>query len=271
MLARTLTVAAAVATTFFAAPALAADTAAVTTPAIDSVLASNHRSPENKGRDAFRHPKETLAFFGLKPDMTVVEIAPGGGWYTEILAPLLKDQGKLVLAHADPNAGTYGRRTLGAFLTKLAGQPDVYGKAEVATFVPGKTLTVAPGSADMVLTFRNVHNWMGGGQADAAFKQFFAALKPGGVLGVVEHRWPESGVDDPKGSKGYVKESAVTRGRPPGSTGRPVGDQRQPEGYQDYAKGVWTLPPGFAEGDKDRARYAAIGESDRMTLKFVKP
>jgi predicted methyltransferase len=273
MLARTLTVAAAVATTFFAAPALAADTAAVTTPAIDSVLASNHRSPENKGRDAFRHPKETLAFFGLKPDMTVVEIAPGGGWYTEILAPLLKDQGKLVLAHADPNAGTYGRRTLGAFLTKLAGQPDVYGKAEVATFVPGKTLTVAPGSADMVLTFRNVHNWMGGGQADAAFKQFFAALKPGGVLGVVEHRWPESGVDDPKGSKGYVKESAVIRMAE--AAGFKLAARSEinanPKDTKDYAKGVWTLPPGFAEGDKDRARYAAIGESDRMTLKFVKP
>lgn len=238
--------------------------------ALDAAIAGGHRDDKNRGRDVYRHPKETLTFFGLKPNMTVVEVSPGGGWYTEILAPVLKDQGKLIAAHADPNGGAYARRTLGAYLGKLAANQDVYGKVEVAAFDPAKPLlTVAPGSADMVLTFRNVHNW--GDSAPNAFKLFFNALKSGGVLGVVEHRWPENKPSDPK--SGYMKESEVIRmAEAAGFKLAGKSDvNANPKDTKDYPKGVWTLPPNFREGDKDRGKYAEIGESDRMTLRFVKP
>lgn len=265
------------------APAAAASTAARQTAApaasssdvsaaLDAAIAGAHRSPANRGRDAQRHPKETLTFFGLRPDMTVVEIAPGGGWYTEILAPVLKEQGKLIAAHGDPNGGAYGRRTLGNYLLKLAANPDMYGEVEVVPFSPAKSmLGVAPGSADMVLTFRNAHNWVSAGNAEAAFKLFFDALKPGGVLGVTDHRWPEDREADPK--SGYLKESEVIRLAE--SAGFKLAAKSEinanPRDTKDHEKGVWTLPPTFAKGNADRGRYAAIGESDRMTLKFVKP
>lgn len=255
-----------------AQPAAPAVVATDLNAALDAALSGAHRTPENRGRDAHRHPRETLAFFGLRPNMTVVEIAPGGGWYTEILAPVLKDQGKLLAAHNEMNASTYGRRTLGGYLLKLATHPEVYEKVEVVPFNPGKNLLgVAPGTADMVLTFRNVHNWVGAGNAEAAFKLFFDALKPGGVLGVTDHRWPEDRATVP--SSGYLKESDVIRMAE--SAGFKLAGRSEananPRDTKDYPKGVWTLPPNFAEGAKDRGRYAAIGESDRMTLKFVKP
>lgn len=258
-----------------AAPVLAqtgAPAAAGVSATLDAALTGAHRSPENRGRDAHRHPKETLAFFGLQPNMTVVEIAPGAGWYTEVLAPVLKDQGRLIAAHGDPNGGAYGRRALGGYLLKLAATPDVYDKVEVAAFSPAKgILDVAPGSADMVLTFRNVHNWVGAGTAETAFKLFFAALKPGGVLGVVDHRWPENRPSDPR--SGYLKESEVIRLAEQAGFKLAARSEinANAKDTKDYPKGVWTLPPTFAEGNNDRGRYAAIGESDRMTLKFVKP
>lgn len=243
-----------------------------TAAALDAAIAGPHRSPANRGRDAHRHPKETLSFFGIRPDMTVVEIAPGSGWYTEILAPFLKDQGRLIAAHGDPNGGTYSRRTLGGYLLKLAAVPEVYEKVEVVPFSPAKGLLgVAPGTADMVLTFRNAHNWVGAGTAEAAFKLFFDALKPGGVLGLTDHRWPEDRETDPK--SGYLKESDVIRIAE--SVGFKLAGKSEvnanPRDTKDYPKGVWTLPPTFREGNVDRGRYAAIGESDRMTLRFVKP
>jgi len=261
----------------FAAPAQAPAAAPAPMPAnvaaaLDTALASPHRSPENRGRDAHRHPKETLSFFGLRPDMTVIEVAPGGGWYTEILAPFLKNQGRLIAAHGDPNKGTYDRRTLGGYLLKLAATPEVYEKVEVVPFNPEKGLLgVAPGSADMVLTFRNAHNWVSAGTAETAFKLFFDALKPGGVLGVTDHRWPEDRENDPR--SGYLKESEVIRLAE--SAGFRLAGKSEinanPRDSKDYPKGVWTLPPTFAEGSHDRGRFAAIGESDRMTLRFVKP
>lgn len=252
-----------------AAPAMSASDI---NAALDAALAGAHRTPENRGRDAHRHPKETLAFFGLRPDMTVIEVAPGGGWYTEILAPVLKTHGKLVAAHNEPNGSTYGRKALGGYLLKLGAHPDVYEKVEVVPFNPGRNLLgVAPGTADMVLTFRNVHNWAGGGSAETAFKLFFDALKPGGVLGLTDHRWPENREANPR--SGYLKESDVIRMAE--SAGfKLVGKSEinaNPRDTKDYPKGVWTLPPSFAEGAQDRGRYASIGESDRMTLKFVKP
>lgn len=260
-----------------AAPALAQSAAqtpsaldARTAALVDKAISGDHRSAANKARDAYRHPKETLAFFGLKSNMTVVEIAPGGGWYTEILAPVLRDNGKYYAAHNDPNGG--GRRGLAEYLTKLAETPELYKSTVVAVFSPTKNLlTVPEGSADLVLTFRNVHNWMAADAADKAFKSFFNALKPGGVLGVVDHRWPEDKPQDPKARNGYVKESEVIR-MAEAAGFKFVGKSEinaNPKDTKDYEAGVWTLPPVVAAGNAEK--YGAIGESDRMTLKFVKP
>ena len=259
--------------TLFAA-AIVLATVGAQAQAIDplkAAVAADNRTVGNVARDAHRHPYETLSFFGIKPSDTVVELSPGGGWYTEILAPVLKEKGRLIAAHNNPNGSTYSRRALGGYLLKLASSPEVYEKVEVVTFDPAKgVLDVPAGSADMVLTFRNVHNWVGAGPAEAAFKLFYDALKPGGVLGVVDHRWPEDRPSDP--ASGYLKESEVIQLAE--RAGFKLAGRSEinanPRDTKDYPKGVWTLPPTFTEGAKDRGRYAAIGESDRMTLKFVK-
>jgi predicted methyltransferase len=242
--------------------------------ALDQALAAPYRSAENRARDAYRHPRETLQFFGLRPDMTAVEVWPGGGWYTEILAPLLKDQGRLYAAHLDPASSEYARRTVDGFRAKLAARPDLYDKVVVtALAAPPARSEIAPaGSADMVVTFRNLHNWMMFGWQREAFAAIHAALKPGGVLGVVEHRADPGRPQDPKAASGYVPEQyAIELIESVGF--RLVGRSEvnaNPKDTKDYEKGVWTLPPTFAAGAKDRERYAAIGESDRFTLKFVK-
>ncbi len=242
---------------------------------IEAAANGDHRSAENKARNAYRHPVETLTFFGLKPNMTVIEISPGGGWYTEVLAPVLKDKGRYVAAHNNPMGSPGAQRQRTAFIEKVQANPDVFGKVAVTSFGKGIEGNIgAPGSADMVLTFRNVHNWVGAGFAPDAFKAFYAALKPGGVLGVVEHRLPEDRPDTDENRKsGYVKTSEVIRMAE--AAGFKLAGQSEvnanPKDTADHPKGVWTLPPNFAMGDTDRAKYAAIGESDRMTLKFVKP
>lgn len=228
------------------------------------------RSSANRARDTYRHPGQTLAFFGLKPGMTVVEIWPSGGWYSEILAPAIGPTGKLYAAHFPPSERT--QASIDKFKAKLASDP-AYGNTEIVAFGQNGLAQVPAGSADMVLTFRNVHNWMGGGWAPQAFQAFYAALKPGGVLGIEEHRLPEGRTQDPKAESGYVKQSAViamaeAAGFKLDARSEINANRRD---KADYAKGVWTLPPNFAEGDKDRARYTAIGESDRMTLRFRKP
>ena len=251
------------------------DTAAQTAAKLDGVLAGAHRSEANRARDPYRHPKETLLFFGLTPDQTVVEISPSGGWYTEILAPVLKERGLYIAAHNNPNGSAGGQKQRASFKAKLEANPDLYGKAVVTSFGKGITGNIAaPGSADMVLTFRNVHNWMGAGFADDAFRSFYTALKPGGVLGVVEHRMPEDRADTEASRKsGYVKTSEVIRMAE--AAGFKLAAKSEinanPKDTADYPEGVWTLPPNFALKDVDRAKYAAIGESDRMTLRFVKP
>ena len=242
--------------------------------ALDQALAASHRSADNRARDPYRHPGETLRFFGLRPDMTVVEVWPGGGWYTEILAPLLKDRGRLYAAHLDPASSEYARRTVDDFRAKLAARPDLYDKVVVTTLVaPPASSEIAPaGSADMVVTFRNLHNWMMFGWQREAFAAMHAALKPGGVLGVVEHRGDPARPQDPKAASGYVHEQyAIELIESVGF--KLVGRSEvnaNPKDTKDYEKGVWTLPPTFAAGPKDRERYAAIGESDRFTLTFVK-
>jgi predicted methyltransferase len=246
-----------------------------TAAAIDRILASPHRSAESRARDAALHPKETLAFFGIRPQMSVVEVWPGGGWYTDILAPLLHDQGELRVALVDATAGDYARTVTENFRAKLAAQPDVFGKVQLTTLAapPAKGVIAPENSADVVVTFFNLHTWMMFGWQREAVAAMYTALKPGGVLGVVEHRGNPKIPQDAKAASGYVNESyAIDLIRSVGFelvAQSPVNSN--PRDTKDYEKGVWALPPDFADGADDHARYAAIGESDRFTLKFRKP
>ncbi len=236
----------------------------------------SHRATGHAERNRYRHPVETLTFFGLRPDLTVVEIAPSGaGWYTEILAPFLKGSGRLYAANYDPLAETeYYQRNARAFQDKLTLRLDLYGDVIITVFAPPAKVDIAPpGSADLVLVFRNVHNWMEDGVAPAAFAAFHRALKPGGVLGIEQHRGDPAKPQDPKAGSGYVREDVVI-GLAEGAGFRLAARSEinaNPKDTKDYPEGVWTLPPNYELGDKDRGKYAAIGESDRMTLRFVKP
>lgn len=240
---------------------------------IDQVLAGDWRPAADKARDRYRHPRQTLAFFGLRPDMHVIEIMPGGGWYARILAPLLRDNGQYVAAMYSPLSGAGAARSAAALQTVFSARPDVFDKAQIAEFDPKTPNLGAPGSADMVLTFRNVHNWVQAGTVDAMFKAFYDVLKPGGVLGVVDHRAADGErVADVEGS-GYLPQAYVIK-RAEQAGFRLDGESQvnaNPRDSKDYPKGVWTLPPTLALGAKDKAKYLAIGESDRMTLRFVKP
>jgi predicted methyltransferase len=248
---------------------------AATAAAIEKVLAGAHRAPENRARDVYRHPLDTLLFFGIKPDMTVVEVWPGaGGWYTEVLAPLLAEHGRLYDAQVPPAAGNeFVTTSLKSFSDKLRERPDLYGKVEVTTLGPGAEAIAPPGSADLVVTFRNLHNWMNLGFANEAFAAMFKALKPGGILGVVEHRGDAGKPQDPRATNGYVNEEyAVGLIKAAGFELVARSEiNANPKDTKDYEQGVWTLPPNYRLGNRDRAKYAAIGESDRFTLKFRKP
>lgn len=256
-------------------PALASEGSdKATLAALDKAIAGQHRDAKNSARDVYRHPKETLAFFGLKADMTVVEIAPGSGWYTEILAPVLAEKGTLYAAHqlASAKPDSYAGKSLAKYKAKLASSP-VYAKVKLTEFAPPEHIAIAPkGSADLVLTFRNVHNWMENGGAEAAFKGMYDALKPGGVLGVVEHRLPVDRPQSDEASSGYVKESTVIAFAEQAGF-KLVGNSdinANPKDSAQHPKGVWSLPPSLSLGETDKAKYLTIGESDRMTLKFVK-
>lgn len=245
--------------------------------ALQAAVAAPHRTPAFAARDAWRHPYETLTFFGIRPDSTVVELSPGGGWYTEILAPYLRDKGKLILAADDPQSPSeYARNSATRLRAKLDAAPALYDKVQVGVFAPPAQLAYAPkNSADLVLTFRNVHNWneLGDATVRAVFQSAYDSLKRGGVFGVVEHRLPADRTQDATSSTGYVHMAYVQRIAQ--SVGFELAAQSEvnanPRDTADHPGGVWALPPTFANKDVGRAAYAAIGESDRMTLKFTKP
>ena len=246
---------------------------------IDSVLAGSHRAEANKARDVYRHPKETLAFFSVEPTMNVIEITPGGGWYTEVLAPWLKGRGTLTAAVVEPasasseGARAYYAKNNQAFADKLAADAANYGEVKTVAFAMGKANFGAADSADAVLTFRNVHNWTGAKADGDMFKGFFNVLKPGGVLGVVEHRAAPGTSAEASAKSGYIAQEYVV------SLATAAGFVLEAESEinanakdtKDYEGGVWALPPSLRHGDKDREKYVAIGESDRMTLRFRKP
>lgn len=240
---------------------------------LQRILDGSHRSAANRARDRYRHPEETLQFFGLRPDQTVVEIWPGAGWYTEILAPFVREQGMLYAAQLDPASSDYAKGVVNSFRAKLESQPALYDRVVVTTLAASSKEPIAPpGSADVVLTFRNLHNWMMFGWEREALAAIHTALKPGGILGIVEHRGDPNVPQDPKAVSGYVNEDyAIELIESAGFelVGRSEVNAN-PRDEKNYERGVWTLPPTFAAGDENRSKYAAIGESDRFTLKFRK-
>lgn len=247
--------------------------AAAKDAALAKAIAGSHRTPALVERDPARHPQEELEFFGIRPDMTVVEIAPGGGYWTEILAPYLHDKGTLYTAITPRAANERAATYYDNWQKKFAANPAVYGKVKIGE-LGGGTFNPAPaGSADMVLTFRNVHNWMGNGTVDQMFASFYKTLKPGGVLGVEEHRAANDKPQDPKAESGYVREDyTIALAEKAGF--KFVGKSEilaNPKDTKDWPRGVWTLPPTLALGEQDRAKYQAIGEADNFVLKFVKP
>ena len=263
---------------------LAASTASTAAPAVDastdaklrSAIASSDRPADEAARDPWRHPLETLEFFGVRDDMTVVELWPGGGWFTAILAPVLAENGKLVVTSMDPAGPPDDHAAQGArqYAARLASKPADFGKVDVRILHPPADVSLGPDtSADAVLTFRNFHNWVGAGIAEKVLAATFRVLKPGGIFGVEEHRAKPDADPTKAGDTGYVPETFVI------DLAQKAGFQLEgrseinanPKDTKDWPKGVWTLPPVLRLGDQDRAKYVAIGESDRMTLRFRKP
>lgn len=243
-------------------------------PALTKWLAASHRTPGNVARDGARHPVETLTFFGIRPDSTVVEILPGsGGYYMELLAPYLREKGRYLAANnrgigAAPQYATDHERLLG----RLKADSPLYARVEVTQFHRDLYDVAPPGSADFVLTFRNLHNWLERDETEGALRAFHKALKPGGILGVVDHRGRTDASQKEQMKNGYVRQDfAVALIEKAGFklTGSSEVNAN-PKDTKDYPEGVWSLPPTYRLGDKDRAKYQAIGESDRFTLRFAK-
>jgi predicted methyltransferase len=244
---------------------------------LDAAIGGSQRSDKARARDVYRHPKETLAFFGLAPTQSVLEIAPGGGWYTDILAPYLRDSGRLYEAQylsTSADLAAEDSATDAAYRRKLASDPSVYGKVIVGTLHAGRFIDFdANERFDRVFTFRNIHNWIKDGQIDANLRAFYGALKHGGELGVEEHRAQPGTSEQQMIETGYVTEAFVIEHAQ--AAGFVLSARSEinanPKDTKDYPHGVWSLPPTYRGGEADRSRFAAIGESDRMTLRFVKP
>jgi predicted methyltransferase len=246
--------------------------------AISDAVNNEHRPNEQRMRDEYRNPQQTLRFFDVQPDMAVAEISPGGGWYSNILAPLLKDEGQFYAAHfyLYEGAPSYYPRLLDGFNKTMTTHPD-YKNVKITAFHHTKAQDFAPaGSLDRVLSFRSAHGWYGDAGEEGieqAFSSFAKALKKGGIVGLVAHKLPEHASDDMQKNTGYMKQSiVVAAAKKAGLTLLAQSDiNLNPLDTADYEKGVWTLPPGLRLGEKDQAKYLSIGESSRMTLKFVKP
>lgn len=243
---------------------------------LDTVIQGTHRAEANRERDQYRHPKETLLFFGLRPDMTVVEISPANGWYTEIIGPLLKIQGQFyaaVPALTDDMPGAMKSRDA-AYRQMLKSAPELYGEPTINTYYAPVPVFAPDGVADLVVTFRNVHNWAKAGYTQSMFKGFYQALKTGGVLGVVEHR-AKPGTPIPKQiESGYMTEQFVIEAATAAGfkLDRSAEINSNPLDSKDHPGGVWNLPPNLrGVAGSDKPKFRAIGESDRMTLRFVKP
>ncbi len=253
-----------------------AESKAATAAAIANASMDKHRSETNIARNAARHPVETLTFFGLAPDMTVLEILPGGAlWYSEIIAPVLRDEGQLIIADYDidlPDQPEYrikGRKTM---VDRFANNPEAFGTPQIVKMTAPQSIDLgAAGSVDMVLTFRSTHGWLRDNAAEAAYSAFFDVLKPGGVLGVVQHR--AGAATDTTKFNGYVAQDRIIQIATDAGFVLEASSEinANSQDSANYEGGVWTLPPGLRKGDEDRAKYLAIGESDRMTLRFRKP
>ena len=242
--------------------------------AVARAIAAPHRSPANVARDPYRHPREVIEFFGIRADSVVVEILPGSaGYYMEILAPLLKDQGRYIAASRDPGAAPQYIADHRKLLARLETEPQHYGKVVVTQFNAGLHEIAPPGSADFVLTFRNLHNWVERNEVEGSLRAFYRALKPGGILGVVDHRGRPDLSQEAQMKSGYLRQDyAVALIEKAGFRLVAASEANaNPKDTKDYPAGVWALPPTYRLKDQDRDKYRAIGESDRFTLKFVKP
>lgn len=254
-------------------PAAAGPGGGATEAEFRRLLAAPHRRPANVARDPARHPAETLAFFGVQADSTVVEILPGSaGYYMEILAPFLRERGRYVAAGRDETAPAAYQADHQRLLDRLRAEPALYERVQVTKFNADRHAVAAEGSADFVLTFRNLHNWMESGETEAALRAFRRALKPGGVLGVVDHRGRTDRSQAEQMASGYVREDVAVQliERAGFRLVARSGVNDNPRDTKDHPEGVWTLPPSLRMGERDRAKWLAIGESDRFTLKFAK-
>lgn len=247
---------------------------------IREAIMGDHRAEAKVARDAHRNPYETLKFFGLKEDMTVLEIFAQGAWYTEIIAPVVAEKGMYYGALPDPSSER-SQRSFDSFSEALASDKDLYGNAKAVKIGPEATQPIEPGTADLVLTFRNIHNWMAAGTVDKMYEIMYDSAKPGGYLGVVEHRGNPMVKQDPKARSGYVNEGyAIKLAEDAGWQFVGSSDiNNNPMDDKNYEGRVWRLPPTLGSFDggfkplegEARARNQAMGESDRYTLLFVKP
>jgi predicted methyltransferase len=241
--------------------------------ALGKAVSGSWRTQSLIARDAARHPAEELAFFGIKPDMTVVEIWPSGGYWTEMLGPYLHDHGTYYAATVPRTASARAAKAVDTFQAKLDANKAIYGNVKLSEFGQGLSNIAPDGSADLIVTFRNLHNWVGDGWAYQALVTFYKALKPGGILGIEDHRGSDAKPQDPKAGSGYLRQDyAIALAKKAGF--ELVGSSEidaNPKDTKDYPEGVWTLPPDLTLGDKDRAKYIAIGEADNFVLKFRKP
>jgi predicted methyltransferase len=237
------------------------------------LLSAAHRRPSNSARDVHRHPAETLEFFGIRLNSVVVEILPGSaGFYMEILAPYLREQGRYVAASRDAAAAANYLADHQKLLDRLRDEPALYGRVQVSEFAADRFRIIDDGTADFVLTFRNLHNWVERDEVEGALRAFHRALKPGGVLGVVDHRGRQDLSQQAQMKSGYVREDyAIAVIEKAGFKLAGASEvNANPKDSKDYPEGVWTLPPSYRLKEVDRSKYAAIGESDRFTLKFIK-